>query len=90
MVPRAAMPHAPVPPAFLARGRPVRVAHGLHGASMPHPPRSSPLCRRHDVLLGFTVAGRLLRCSVRCHCLRARVARRLRLRGLLKRGKGGR
>ena len=38
VVPGAALPHPPVPPAPLARGGPVCIAQGLHGTPLPHPP----------------------------------------------------
>ena len=53
------MPHPPVPPARLARGGPVRVAQGLHGASLPLPPRPRPLRRRWHGRPGVTAAWRL-------------------------------
>ena len=49
----------PVPPARLARGGPVRVAQGLHGASLPLPPRPRPLRRRWHGRPGVTAAWRL-------------------------------
>ena len=61
VVPEAPAPHPPVPPARLAHGGPVRAAQGLHGASLPNPPRPGPLRRWWQGRLGVTAAGRLRR-----------------------------
>ena len=62
----------------------MRVAQGLHGASLPNPPRSGPLRRPRHVQLWVTAAWRLWRFTIRRHCPRARVARGLHLRDFLK------
>ena len=88
MVMEAAVPHPPVPPARLARGGPMCVAQGLHGESLPQPPRPRPLRRQWQRWLVVTAAGRLWHSAVRRRCIRACITCWLHLCGLLG-GKGG-
>ena len=67
MVPGSAMPHPPMPPARLARGSPVRVAQGLHGARLPHRPRPRPLRWRWQGRLWVVTGRRLWRATRRLH-----------------------
>ena len=51
---------------------------------LPHPPCPRPLRRRWQGRLGVTAAKRMWRCCVGHWCIRARISRRLHLRGLLR------